>query len=191
MHDLEDRLETEIFRLQELRCVASCPCNVLMRRARPQTHAHPQTHAPARSTRRSAELTGLRLLSERAVLASQAGCDAPQRGRPIRCRCPLWRRAWTALMRSELWKSVWAVHVKKKYESWSILKDWALHIGTLGMAYVEIKAHGCKADVLRHSKVMLCTIASTSRLLREWEENCQEPLHTHTVHGSNRCVWCH
>jgi hypothetical protein len=49
-------------------------------------------------------------------------------------------------------------------------------------AQVEQIADGCKADVLRKSLIMLCTIASTSRLLREWEDNCKEPLLTHTGH---------
>jgi len=62
-----------------------------------------------------------------------------------------------------------------------LLKDWALRVGAAGLTQVEKVAIGCKADVLRRSHIMLCTIASTSRLLREWEENCPEPLHTHTV----------
>ena len=62
-----------------------------------------------------------------------------------------------------------------------LLKDWALRVGATGLAQVEQIASGCKSDVLRNSLIMLCTIASTGRLLREWEENCREPLNTHTV----------
>jgi len=86
----------------------------------------------------------------------------------FRCRSVLWRRAWTAF-------------VRRRFYHWQLLKDWALRVGAAGLAQVEKIAHGCKADVLRNSHIMLCTIASTSRLLREWEENCQEPLQTHTV----------
>jgi superfamily I DNA and/or RNA helicase len=46
---------------------------------------------------------------------------------------------------------------------------------------VETVANGCKEEVLSRSLIMLCTIASTGRLLREWEENCSQPLNTHTV----------
>jgi hypothetical protein len=85
-----------------------------------------------------------------------------------RCRSALWRRAWSAYIRQ---RCLYA----------QLLKDWALRVGAAGLAQAEQIASGCKADVLRASEIMLCTIASTSRLLREWEENCQEPLHTHTV----------
>lgn len=92
----------------------------------------------------------------------------PARGRPIRCRSVLWKRAWAAYMR-------------KRCLFPQLLKDWALRVGATGLLQVEKIANGCKADVLRNSHIMLCTIASTNRLLREWEENCREPLHTHTV----------
>jgi len=86
----------------------------------------------------------------------------------FRCRSVLWRRAWTA-------------HVRRRFLYWPFLKDWALRVGAAGLLQVDKIANGCKADVLRSSHIMLCTIASTSRLLREWEENCQDPLTTHTV----------
>ena len=34
---------------------------------------------------------------------------------------------------------------------------------------------------MEEAQVLLCTIASTSRLLREWEEKCTTPLTIHTA----------
>eukprot|EP00913_Durusdinium_trenchii_P009880 g9273.t1 len=45
----------------------------------------------------------------------------------------------------------------------------------------EKRAQESKGQVLVSAKVFLCTIASTSRMLREWEEAMGSQLHVHTV----------
>jgi len=84
--------------------------------------------------------------------------------------------------RSLLWRRAWAAYVRHKCLYAQLLSAWALRVGAAGLAHVQIAATACKADILKNSRIMLCTIATTSsRLLREWEEHCDEALETHTV----------
>jgi hypothetical protein len=93
-------------------------------------------------------------------------------GSGVRCRSLLWGRAWQAYCRQR--------HVLWRYAE--LLKDWALRVGGAGLAHVQSVVNACKADVLLNSRIMLCTIATTSGMLREWQDTCpDEPLHTHTV----------
>ena len=42
-------------------------------------------------------------------------------------------------------------------------------------------AKSVRGDLMEKCQLVLCTIASTSRLLREWEEHVKQPLRVHTV----------
>ena len=42
-------------------------------------------------------------------------------------------------------------------------------------------AKSVQGDLMEKCQLVLCTIASTSRLLREWEEHVKQPLRVHTV----------
>lgn len=94
-------------------------------------------------------------------------------GSGVRCRSLLWGRAWQAYCRhrhGRLWRCA------------ELLKDWALRVGAAGLSHVQCVVNACKSDVLLNSRIMLCTIATTSGMLKEWEETCPGGLlHTHTV----------
>ena len=47
-------------------------------------------------------------------------------------------------------------------------------------ATIEV-AKTVRGPLMEKCQIILCTIASTSRLLREWEENVKKPLQVHTV----------
>ena len=86
----------------------------------------------------------------------------------IPCKSPLWRRAWCAYMRQR------CLYPR-------LLKDWALRVALCGRAQVCKVADECQLEILQNCNVILCTIASTSRLLREWQDVCGENLCIHTV----------
>mmetsp|Transcript_28537 Transcript_28537/g.45829 ORF Transcript_28537/g.45829 Transcript_28537/m.45829 type:complete len:1349 (-) Transcript_28537:902-4948(-) len=86
----------------------------------------------------------------------------------IPCKSPLWRRAWCAYMRQ-----------KCLYPR--LLGDWALRVALYGRTQVRKVADECQSEILGSSNIILCTIASTSRLLREWQEVCGKKPRIHTV----------
>jgi hypothetical protein len=61
------------------------------------------------------------------------------------------------------------------------LLEWCRRVVKTASLMSEVQVDECKGDVMQSAQILLCTIASTSRLLREWEEQCGEPLVTHTV----------
>eukprot|EP01046_Picozoa_sp_COSAG06_P117696 COSAG06_NODE_64792_length_258_cov_1.289308_1_plen_65_part_01 len=51
------------------------------------------------------------------------------------------------------------------------LAPWLERVGRSASSYAEGEAEGCKPEVLQRATILLCTIASTSRMMREWEEH--------------------
>lgn len=51
----------------------------------------------------------------------------------------------------------------------------------LGEQVLIMRQGNARTDVIKNARVLLCTIASTSRLLREYEEEHGKPLIVHTV----------
>ena len=86
----------------------------------------------------------------------------------IPCKRPLWRRAWSAYMRQRCLYP-------------GLLQEWALRVARCGRAQVRKVADECQSEILGNANIILCTIASTSRLLREWQEVCGKKPRIHTV----------
>jgi hypothetical protein len=94
-------------------------------------------------------------------------------GTGVCCRSLLWGRAWRAVC--------WHRHEPRRRYA-ELLKRWALRVGAAGLAHVEKISSDCKAKILLNSRIILCTIATTSGMIREWEERCpDEALDIHTV----------
>jgi hypothetical protein len=84
------------------------------------------------------------------------------------------------------------------------LKDWALRVSQAGEKRTHILALASRSEVLQNAPIMLCTIASTRLLLKQWEESftivepilascremgevhlsVREPLQMHTIIGA-------
>jgi len=84
---------------------------------------------------------------------------------------PRWQRAWRAFIRQRC----------RRVARATALRDWCIRVARAGRLLIEKATQDSRGDVMGGSLILLCTIASTSRLLREWEESVGEPLVTHTV----------
>ena len=116
-------------------------------------------------------------------------CLSALKGNSIRCKSPRWNRAWTAYLRSPQYTHWVAYKRSQKYKDWlfqkcrfpHMLKNWALRVALKGRTQVQQVADECQSEILRNSNIILCTIASTGRLLREWTEVCGKAPKIHTV----------
>lgn len=116
-------------------------------------------------------------------------CLSALKGNFIRCKSPCWNRAWTAYMRSPQYTHRAAYMRSQKYKDGlfqkcqypHMLKDWALRVARTGRTQVQQVADECQSEILGNSNIILCTIASTGRLLREWTEVCGKAPKIHTV----------
>lgn len=61
------------------------------------------------------------------------------------------------------------------------LAPWLDRVGQTASMFAEGEAERCRAEVLQRASILLCTIASTSRMLREWEEHVGGPLNVSCV----------
>lgn len=80
-----------------------------------------------------------------------------------RCRCRGWGRAIRCL-------------TVRRFGSVRRLVPWLDRVGRAASNFAEGEAESCRAEVLSRATILLCTIASTSRMLREWEEHVGTPL---------------
>lgn len=83
--------------------------------------------------------------------------------------------------RSRAWTRAWRAFVARKYRLAAQVAKWCQRMATLCGAVGGRSALEAEADVMRNADIILCTIASTVRLLREWEEKTGEQLMVHTV----------
>ena len=83
--------------------------------------------------------------------------------------------------RSRLWHRAWLAYIRRRTRAARALAPWCRRVGHAGRGAVEDVAGECKAEVLQDTQIFLATIASTSRLLRDWEEHVGEELTIHTV----------
>lgn len=84
-----------------------------------------------------------------------------------RCRCRGWGRAIRAL-------------TVRRFGPVQRLVPWLERVGRAASSFAEGEAVSCKAEILQRATILLCTIASTSRMLREWEEHVGKPLNVWT-----------
>ncbi len=80
-----------------------------------------------------------------------------------RCRSRGWGRAVRAMTR-------------RRFGVVRRLTPWLDRVGRAARVFAEGEALNCKAEVLQRATILLCTIASTSRMLREWEEHVGDSL---------------
>ncbi|KAJ1490723.1 P-loop containing nucleoside triphosphate hydrolase protein, partial [Baffinella frigidus] len=83
--------------------------------------------------------------------------------------------------RHRLWHRAWQAYIRRRTRLLRPLVFWCKKMGAYGRGAVETMIGGCKSEVLQGTQIFLATIASTSRLLKEWEENVGEDLVIHTV----------
>ena len=81
---------------------------------------------------------------------------------------PLWRKAWLAVS-------------ERRCVQFEGLACWASRVAKVALGLLADAAEGVKAETMEDTQILLCTVASTVRLLREWEETVGSPLFTHTV----------
>ena len=103
-----------------------------------------------------------------------------------KCRSLLWARAWAAFIRQ-----------RKPTAFLVMLKKWGIHVAQNFENRAQKIADESQGDVLRNASIMICTIASTDRLLKDWARVCVkvtritpvvmvkevEPLQMHTIIG--------
>ena len=94
-----------------------------------------------------------------------------------------WRRAMAKgdRCRSIGWGKAWKACYSHRFGTVRRLAGWCERVGQTASLYAETEAEGCKGEVLRRATILLCTIASTSRMMREWEEHVDGPLSVHTA----------
>lgn len=80
-----------------------------------------------------------------------------------RCRCHGWGRVIRCL-------------TVRRFGSVRRLVPWLDRVGRAASRFAECEAESCRGEVLQRATILLCTIASTSRMLREWEEHVGTPL---------------
>eukprot|EP00397_Hematodinium_sp_SG-2012_P004179 GEMP01004190.1.p1 GENE.GEMP01004190.1~~GEMP01004190.1.p1 ORF type:complete len:1162 (+),score=330.64 GEMP01004190.1:287-3772(+) len=82
---------------------------------------------------------------------------------------PLWRRAMIAYRR----------HLNPMVAA---LESWCRRVGMIGMQLAGSEwCSGQKRVLFEEARIFLCTIASTSRMMREWQEECGEEVDIHTI----------
>jgi len=103
-----------------------------------------------------------------------------------KCRSLLWARAWAAFIRQ-----------RKPTAFLLMLKKYVIHVAQNFENKAQKIADESQGDVLRNASIMICTIASTDRLLKDWARVCVkvtritpvvmvkevEPLQMHTIIG--------
>ncbi|KAK3273602.1 hypothetical protein CYMTET_18168 [Cymbomonas tetramitiformis] len=82
---------------------------------------------------------------------------------------------------SRRWARVWGAYTRRKYRLQLGLARWCCRMAAIGKALLESSATQVRGTVLQETQILLCTIASTGRLMREWEDACGEELQVHTV----------
>ena len=89
-----------------------------------------------------------------------------------------WRRRMQRAdcCRSRGWGRAWRAYTARRFGSVRRLQPWCERVGRSAALFAEREAEECKGDVLSRATILLCTIASSSRMLREWEEHCSGPL---------------
>jgi ribosomal protein L29 len=74
-------------------------------------------------------------------------------------------------LRNVLWQRAWVAYMKARCSLPQWLKDWALRVSQAGEKRAHILALASRSEVLQNAPIMLCTIASTRLLLKQWEES--------------------
>jgi len=91
-----------------------------------------------------------------------------------------WKR--TAVKpRSRLWRRAWEAYLRGRYRHVEAWRAWCGRMVVGAGKMGAIKAGRVEGRVMGEAQIILCTIASTSRLLREWEEQVGDDLNVHTV----------
>ena len=76
----------------------------------------------------------------------------------------------------------WAAFVRSKYNVPARLCRWCGKMAVLFSLMAVQMAEDVQADVLGSARIVLCTVASTGRFIRDWQEQRpDDPLVVHTV----------
>lgn len=81
------------------------------------------------------------------------------------------------------WTLAWAAFIRRKHMRAALLCAWCERVSAAGAsAAAAIAAGPAHKQAMVEAEIYLCTIASTSRMIREWEESSPgEPLKMHTI----------
>ena len=83
---------------------------------------------------------------------------------------------------SGLWRRAMKAFLRKKYSAQYAMRDWCERMSLACGLQEEKVQEKAKLGVLKAARIILCTIASTPRLMRDWDELMpNEPLEVHTI----------
>lgn len=93
------------------------------------------------------------------------------------------KQAWGQRIRarSRGWGRAWGAYLRGRYRLHGALAEWCGRVAMLFSVMTLEVARQVQGQVVRAARILLCTVASTSRMVREWDEHQDAPLRLHTV----------